>query len=878
MGYFIEREISDNGYATVSLGAREEGGRGTVVVKRIRVPSEERYEEVFKQYGYDKRQTEDYFIGFAEDLSDAVNALATISQKNGRHILNVFEHKGAKQEDPLAFQIDIVTEYLTPLDIFIKEKGMSIGSAVQVGIDACEGLMACHANDVIHGGIKEKNIFVSEGAGKEATVYKLGDIGISRILWDPTQSAQDEAAPYTAPEVFKGEYAEEAADIYAVGIILFKLFNDMRMPFAPLTPSHVVGDPGTSEQRRRGGEIPPLPRKAGERLGNIIRKACGSKDRRHKTAKVLRDELKKYLDTLTDTEKNTFVVQPPGTSVPGRRAMGQARASRSAIDVDDMEQPQETSNGRINERVSERLNERPSVRLSERRDRARELPTERISPSERTHDRLRDRTAESYDEDFESDHMETPDERPPRPERARGSEQPRGTRGARSIRPEKRARAEDWGDDYRRTMGRKGSGLIIAAVLVIVLAGFGYGGYLAYNYFFNDPISAFAKYVEDRDFESAAQLFDEKISDNAELADEAGEILVSVLSSSVLAFAAGDSAYEAAHGIVRDIENTGILDDDILLPYLDRVMEIFESVRAFDLGRDFYEAGSLPDAITQLGRVQPGFHGYDAAMNLREDAARQYKNSVFPNLGIEAGTVEAYENAIETLNAMLRIMPGDEDVLEQINHCRQHLDVLMLYAEAGGNGDENGGPEEPGPAQNGNRVENQRFNYGNNVYVGTYTGAVNQNNRPHGFGTFTFDGQRGVYTGEWANGLRHGQGRNEFRSGHTYDGNWVDGWFTGQGTMRFSQGHSVTGSNWSRSALIGQAVINDAQNRKIYEGAVTADQTEVIRQGQGTAWYEDGSYYEGAWSNNQRHGTGTLYSAGGDVIFTGNWVNGERTQ
>jgi hypothetical protein len=246
--------------------------------------------------------------------------------------------------------------------------------------------------------------------------------------------------------------------------------------------------------------------------------------------------------------------------------------------------------------------------------------------------------------------------------------------------------------------------------------------------------------------------------------------------------------------------------------------------------------------------VQPFFHAYGQAQNLRENAAREYINQTVDSVDIEDGTLESYESALITFNEALAVLPSNTEIQGHINHIRQQIDQLNLAANQ---------PDptpDPTPLPPGvTEVTDMRFNYG--VQQGTYTGAIYRN-RPHGFGTFTYDAtsHRGVYTGEWAHeGLRHGQGRNVFRNGNIYDGNWHRGSFTGQGTLYYTDGFSVTGSTWGNSVLVGQGVIRDSEGRTIYEGGVDASQDRYFRQG-----------------------TGTEFDAEGNVIFTGNWVNNNR--
>jgi hypothetical protein len=63
-----------------------------------------------------------------------------------------------------------------------------------------------------------------------------------------------------------------------------------------------------------------------------------------------------------------------------------------------------------------------------------------------------------------------------------------------------------------------------------------------------------------------------------------------------------------------------------------------------------------------------------------------------------------------------------------------------------------------------------------------YTGEVNENGNPHGWGMmWTFDGDR--YEGRWENGNKEGHSVKYYSNGAKYDGNWVDDRKEGQGTF-----------------------------------------------------------------------------------------------
>ena len=48
------------------------------------------------------------------------------------------------------------------------------------------------------------------------------------------------------------------------------------------------------------------------------------------------------------------------------------------------------------------------------------------------------------------------------------------------------------------------------------------------------------------------------------------------------------------------------------------------------------------------------------------------------------------------------------------------------------------------------------------------------------------------------------------------------------------------------------------------------------KEGNGKYIWEDGEYYFGQWLNNNKHGKGVIYYKNGNIIYDGEFVNGER--
>ena len=78
-----------------------------------------------------------------------------------------------------------------------------------------------------------------------------------------------------APEVFHGERYGIQADIYSLGLVMYKILNKGRDPFVDVTKQMIYyRDKEEALQRRMSGEALPLPADASEKLGKIIIKAC----------------------------------------------------------------------------------------------------------------------------------------------------------------------------------------------------------------------------------------------------------------------------------------------------------------------------------------------------------------------------------------------------------------------------------------------------------------------------------------------------------------------------------------------------------------------------------------------------------------------------
>ena len=165
-----------------------------------------------------------------QDIERFLLEARAASKIRHEHIVDITDF--GYTDDGLGF---LVMEFLEGEDLAVtckREGRFDWRRTLAIAEQLCGALGAAHRGGIIHRDMKLENCFRIQRAGNEDFI-KVLDFGIAKILDDAqanteeamTQSALVGTPEYVAPELVRGLKADPRADIYAVGVVMYKLIT-----------------------------------------------------------------------------------------------------------------------------------------------------------------------------------------------------------------------------------------------------------------------------------------------------------------------------------------------------------------------------------------------------------------------------------------------------------------------------------------------------------------------------------------------------------------------------------------------------------------------------------------------------------------------------
>ncbi|MCL1792299.1 MAG: DUF5050 domain-containing protein [Oscillospiraceae bacterium] len=251
--------------------------------------------------------------GQIEELLDEIDEFSIMANLKGNgNIVGYDDREIVGDKNGAACDVILRMELLTPFLEYAHASRLAVRNIIQLGIDVCAALETAQKFNIAHKNIKPENIFASKLGG-----FMLGDFALSRTAGKIASGLPKKGAyAYVAPELYLGDPCGANADIYSLGIVLYRMLNDNRTPFLPDYPAQISGSVYKEAvmKRVRGASLPE-PKNASGRLAEIILKACAyaPKDR-YASPGQMKDEL----ESILYTQEEAVIAYPRGDLIQAK--------------------------------------------------------------------------------------------------------------------------------------------------------------------------------------------------------------------------------------------------------------------------------------------------------------------------------------------------------------------------------------------------------------------------------------------------------------------------------------------------------------------------------------------------------------------------------
>ena len=289
--WIIHEKLGEGSFGQVFRARKERFGvTQEAAIKVVRIPGDDaELNRVQSGYGLNEQELKEYFYPEVEKLKKEIVLMQELGEDS--HIVRILDFEIIDAPDSIVgWYILIRMELLECLENYIKRADITIADVVAVGEDVLTSLEVCEERNIIHRDIKPANLFRSDKG-----VYKLGDFGIARDMRAGMGSLSHKGTEnYMAPEVYLGKKYTSNIDIYALGIVLYKLLNRNRLPFMN-EEKLTAGSVERAFQKRNTGEELSKPVESPDTLYEIIKKMCAyNPNERFQTAFEVKKALSEY--------------------------------------------------------------------------------------------------------------------------------------------------------------------------------------------------------------------------------------------------------------------------------------------------------------------------------------------------------------------------------------------------------------------------------------------------------------------------------------------------------------------------------------------------------------------------------------------------------
>lgn len=294
-GITLDRELGRGSYATTYAATDTDGS--SCRIKIIRLPGSEADLAALREDGLDDGE-------IRARLESAMRGIvAQIDRLRRLDVPSIMAIEDRRLVEGRSGELILLVrcEPLTIFDDFAPAHDITANDILNLGLATCAALEAAGEVGVLHGNLKPSNLFVAP----DGTVC-VADFAEERLLGQALDSVSFDSLQYMAPELQEDAAMSAGTDLYALGIVLYSLFNNRCIPFLGRADADELAIRRAILQRSEDDVLPP-PANADENVATMLNRACAlDPKRRYPSAAAFADDLR---DCLLD-EKDDYVVLP----------------------------------------------------------------------------------------------------------------------------------------------------------------------------------------------------------------------------------------------------------------------------------------------------------------------------------------------------------------------------------------------------------------------------------------------------------------------------------------------------------------------------------------------------------------------------------------
>lgn len=256
-GFIMGESISDHNGVRCCPAIRENTDE-RYIVKIISIPASQIQLEALLLTGAckDTQSAQSYFMELSAGVVEEADILTRLSKLEG--FAPYQNSQIVTMDEGVGYEVYLISPYKRSLEKQMRIQPLTHLGAVNLGLDLCSALAVCRRAGHLYVDLKPSNIFVTENQD-----YRIGDLGFIPITSLKYASLPEKyRSSYTAPEIRDAMASlNDTLDIYALGLVLYQVYNNGELPFEGDAPDVAL----------------PPPTYADYEMAEIILKACAPK-------------------------------------------------------------------------------------------------------------------------------------------------------------------------------------------------------------------------------------------------------------------------------------------------------------------------------------------------------------------------------------------------------------------------------------------------------------------------------------------------------------------------------------------------------------------------------------------------------------------------